>query len=167
MGIPSGSEDNDWKVRFWDCDDASGFGRDDNVGFIFRTDCMWGSWSAWSACPVTCGGGTHIRSRTVEVNATGGGKACNKGDRMERGSCGSLPCKDQAKSGAPPENDQAPHRVHSNSGTLDFKNLDPTYTYLTTSRPKVVIRSGTSRARLHITFLFASVSMATYSHSIN
>ena len=36
----------------------------------------WGSWVAWSECPVSCGGATQTRARDVLVQKAGGGKAC-------------------------------------------------------------------------------------------
>jgi len=150
LDIPAGRSDNGWKVQLWDCDAVIGSGHQDNIAFITHTgvDCAWGSWSTWSACPVTCGGGSHVRSRRVEVNATKGGKACKKGDHMELAFCGYQPCKLGTKNG------------------LIATNLDPTY-FFTTSRPKVARRSWTSRARLHITFLLASLLLAVGSHSFS
>ena len=29
-------------------------------------DCVWGSWSHWSGCSCSCGGGTKRRSRAIE-----------------------------------------------------------------------------------------------------
>mmetsp|Transcript_55281 Transcript_55281/g.109823 ORF Transcript_55281/g.109823 Transcript_55281/m.109823 type:complete len:403 (-) Transcript_55281:62-1270(-) len=94
VDIPAGAVKDGWKVQLWDCDDSISRGRGDNIRWITGAgvDCKWGTWSSWSACPVTCGGGSHVRSRTIEVNATGSGRACTSSDNMEMGSCGSGQC---------------------------------------------------------------------------
>jgi len=102
VDIPNGITDDGWKVQLWDCDDASGHGREDNIAFA-----------------------------TI-----------------------SQPCKVQAKN------------VTENV-TLNSTTLDPTHKYLSTSRRERDHRSGTSSARLHITFLLASLPLALYSQNIN
>jgi len=155
VDVPDGIVDDGWKLQLWDCDNATLQSKEDNIAFITRigtdsgTDCRWGSWSTWSACPVTCGGGSHIRSRKVAANATGGGRACKRGDRSEMGRCGSQPCASVPKH------------------TMTTTTLDPSYNYLTTSRRKSVQKSGTGRDRLHVAFLLASLFLAMVSRSIN
>ena len=39
-------------------------------------DCLVTSWSAWSTCTLTCGGGTHSRTREEAVAPQDGGKTC-------------------------------------------------------------------------------------------
>jgi len=53
-------------------------------------DCQLGPWSGWSTCSADCGGGTQTRSRSVEVAAQHGGKAC--GATTESRSCNESPC---------------------------------------------------------------------------
>ncbi|CAE7251463.1 SSPO [Symbiodinium natans] len=55
------------------------------------TDCEYEDWSAWVACPVTCGGGNQNRSRDVAVPPTNGGKAC-VGNKTEMRPCGAVAC---------------------------------------------------------------------------
>eukprot|EP00930_Biecheleria_cincta_P047511 TRINITY_DN32955_c0_g1_i1.p1 TRINITY_DN32955_c0_g1~~TRINITY_DN32955_c0_g1_i1.p1 ORF type:complete len:362 (+),score=70.94 TRINITY_DN32955_c0_g1_i1:73-1158(+) len=59
-------------------------------------NCMWGDWSAWSACTKTCGGGISTRTRHVAVQALFGGAACShEKDGMgsaEQEECNSTPC---------------------------------------------------------------------------
>ncbi len=47
----------------------------------------WGHWSPWTACSVTCGYGTHTRTRTCNDPAPkNGGKDC-RGDSEDVGKC--------------------------------------------------------------------------------
>jgi len=46
-------------------------------------DCVVNSWSAWSSCTATCGGGQQTRSRTVKVQAANGGNACPSLDESQ------------------------------------------------------------------------------------
>ncbi|CAE7417129.1 HMCN1 [Symbiodinium sp. CCMP2592] len=54
-------------------------------------DCEWGSWVAWSNCPVSCGGAKQKRSRNVLVQQAGRGKPC-QGNSSEVRGCGELAC---------------------------------------------------------------------------
>lgn len=54
-------------------------------------DCEWGSWVAWSNCPVGCGGAKQKRSRNVLVQQAGRGKPC-QGNSSEVRGCGELAC---------------------------------------------------------------------------
>jgi len=60
--------------------------------------CLWGNWSAWSNCTVTCGGGTHTRSRKVAKEAVNGGAPCS-GNSTETGKCKTNPCPVDCKLG--------------------------------------------------------------------
>jgi hypothetical protein len=52
-------------------------------------DCKW-SWGAWSACPVTCGGGEQVRLKKVLSVSTDGGVAC--GPAVEAKNCATTAC---------------------------------------------------------------------------
>jgi len=54
------------------------------------SDCVTGSWSSWSACTATCGGGTQKRTRSTSKHAAYGGKACEH--MHENQSCTVLEC---------------------------------------------------------------------------
>eukprot|EP00928_Gymnodinium_smaydae_P045587 TRINITY_DN3036_c0_g4_i1.p1 TRINITY_DN3036_c0_g4~~TRINITY_DN3036_c0_g4_i1.p1 ORF type:complete len:1748 (-),score=359.16 TRINITY_DN3036_c0_g4_i1:118-5361(-) len=56
-----------------------------------RVDCEMATWSQWSDCSVTCGGGQHIRSRDILKQASGGGKPCEK-DVSEVAECARTAC---------------------------------------------------------------------------
>lgn len=60
-------------------------------------DCLWGQWSSYSACSLTCGGGEKSRSRMVEQIAAHGGKPCNKSVSMMVSKCHEQPCPTEAR----------------------------------------------------------------------
>jgi len=53
--------------------------------------CVWGEWSEWDECPVSCGGGAKNRHRDVAKEATNGGDECD-GMASETASCRMNPC---------------------------------------------------------------------------
>ena len=58
---------------------------------IFTVNCIWGAWSTWETCSVTCGGGTQDRNRAITQEALFGGNECT-GDDKETQSCNSNGC---------------------------------------------------------------------------
>eukprot|EP00440_Ansanella_granifera_P010536 gb/GFBE01011429.1/.p1 GENE.gb/GFBE01011429.1/~~gb/GFBE01011429.1/.p1 ORF type:complete len:1322 (+),score=241.23 gb/GFBE01011429.1/:1-3966(+) len=46
-------------------------------------DCVWNSWSDWTPCTISCGGGKTTRSRTEAVAAQHGGRICDGGPEDE------------------------------------------------------------------------------------
>eukprot|EP00931_Biecheleriopsis_adriatica_P096084 TRINITY_DN6972_c0_g1_i3.p1 TRINITY_DN6972_c0_g1~~TRINITY_DN6972_c0_g1_i3.p1 ORF type:complete len:1953 (-),score=306.09 TRINITY_DN6972_c0_g1_i3:279-6137(-) len=56
-----------------------------------KQDCVMSQWTEWSECDQTCGGGQMRRERSVDTEATGGGKTCG-GHLSETTGCASQPC---------------------------------------------------------------------------
>jgi hypothetical protein len=54
-------------------------------------DCVWGQWSAWGACSVTCGGGQKVATRAIAIERDHGGVACT-GETTKSDGCNPLPC---------------------------------------------------------------------------
>eukprot|EP00929_Paragymnodinium_shiwhaense_P090933 TRINITY_DN51007_c0_g1_i1.p1 TRINITY_DN51007_c0_g1~~TRINITY_DN51007_c0_g1_i1.p1 ORF type:complete len:1844 (+),score=265.33 TRINITY_DN51007_c0_g1_i1:145-5676(+) len=54
--------------------------------------CEWSQWSAWGNCTSSCGGGFMRRARSIAVEGTNGGTACNLEDGREYESCGVRNC---------------------------------------------------------------------------
>ena len=54
-------------------------------------DCEWGSYSEWSSCTVSCGGGEKSRTRPVATAASNGGKDC-EGEATESEACNTEGC---------------------------------------------------------------------------
>lgn len=54
-------------------------------------DCAFDSWSEWSACTVSCGGGQRQREREVNAEASLGGRTCD-GSLKEVDACNSQSC---------------------------------------------------------------------------
>lgn len=53
-------------------------------------DCLVTPWTAYAACSATCGGGSHVRSRSVSVKADGSGAACPV--LTQSSACNTLSC---------------------------------------------------------------------------
>ena len=66
-----------------------GFGFICNMG-LFPEDCVWGSWSTWSSCSNSCGGGTETRSRTKAKDQRSGGNCSGSGSDSK--TCNTQPC---------------------------------------------------------------------------
>ena len=60
--------------------------------FICTIDGGWGVWSAWSECPVTCGGGQQIRSRLCNSPAPNNGGATCPGQNQDSQACSIQTC---------------------------------------------------------------------------
>lgn len=55
-------------------------------------DCLWGQWSGFSACSVSCGGGYKSRDRSVKVAPRNGGKLCDPLSKAEVVECNTVDC---------------------------------------------------------------------------
>nr|XP_026689790.1 thrombospondin type-1 domain-containing protein 7B-like isoform X3 [Ciona intestinalis] len=55
------------------------------TGIQCPVDCQVGSWSSWGSCSVSCGNGTHSRTRNITVNPAYGGDSCPA--TVEHGTC--------------------------------------------------------------------------------
>ena len=64
--------------------------------FIHIVDCVWGAWSVWETCSVTCGGGTQERNRTISQPALNNGTDC-VGNDTESKSCNNNGCPGNAE----------------------------------------------------------------------
>lgn len=68
---------NGEKAVMWNCSDMAGDDETGRTKFVTeRRDCKWSTWSQWSVCSVSCGGGMFFRSRKVLQRAVNGGNAC-------------------------------------------------------------------------------------------
>jgi len=70
-----------------------------NCEKVFSQDCEFDDWTAWSGCPVTCGGGVdddvaRVRYRTIKNYPRGNGLPC-KGKTKELQPCNLDPCPDK------------------------------------------------------------------------
>ena len=59
------------------------------IEFLTLVDCVWGKFSEWGKCSVTCGDGKRSRTRTISTEASWGGAQCNGKATEEK------PCKER------------------------------------------------------------------------
>eukprot|EP00397_Hematodinium_sp_SG-2012_P000943 GEMP01000944.1.p1 GENE.GEMP01000944.1~~GEMP01000944.1.p1 ORF type:complete len:1628 (+),score=304.02 GEMP01000944.1:2-4885(+) len=59
---------------------------------VLPVDCEFADWESWSTCPVTCGGASRSRERTVLQHVGDGGQPC-EGDLVVTEKCNTRPCK--------------------------------------------------------------------------
>lgn len=69
---------------------GSGSGSDGGIVVPDDVNCLLGAWSSWSACDASCGGGKQSRSRSVLVQPSGNGAACEA--TVQESSCNTSPC---------------------------------------------------------------------------
>lgn len=55
-------------------------------------DCAWDSWSPWSTCTRTCGGGEQLRNRIIKVMPEPGGRPCEPLPKEELQPCNLWSC---------------------------------------------------------------------------
>jgi len=60
--------------------------------FACPLDCEWGSWSSWSDCTASCGGGTQQRQKPIKVQNNSQGKPCNPSDGLQFQACSIHAC---------------------------------------------------------------------------
>lgn len=92
---------------------------------VDAVDCLPGPWSAYSACTVTCGGGTQLRSRQVLVAGSRGGADCPA--LVQSQACNSHSCDTQQP--------QCSNCVGSSSGPCHYQGSCVAYEAGTTNCP--------------------------------
>lgn len=68
-----------------------------NIPCPVKQDCMWGDWSVYSACSLTCGGGEKSRARQIVQTQKNGGQACEKQSTSEVIACNTIACPSNAR----------------------------------------------------------------------
>ena len=64
-----------------------------NVNYLLiLVDGGWGSWTTWSSCSVTCGGGQRSRQRSCNNPAPSGGGSDCSGSSSQQEDCNSVNC---------------------------------------------------------------------------
>eukprot|EP00928_Gymnodinium_smaydae_P095393 TRINITY_DN819_c3_g1_i1.p1 TRINITY_DN819_c3_g1~~TRINITY_DN819_c3_g1_i1.p1 ORF type:complete len:1040 (+),score=62.87 TRINITY_DN819_c3_g1_i1:250-3369(+) len=58
---------------------------------VCPVDCVWNTWTPFSGCSVTCGGGEQSRSRSMQIIAKNGGAPCD-GPAKEEKKCSTRGC---------------------------------------------------------------------------
>ena len=62
----------------------------DNYGY-YIVNCIWASWSTWSACSITCGTGTKHRVRVIQTHEENGGTCSGDAVETSQENCGTCP----------------------------------------------------------------------------
>mmetsp|Transcript_104306 Transcript_104306/g.185437 ORF Transcript_104306/g.185437 Transcript_104306/m.185437 type:complete len:1642 (-) Transcript_104306:206-5131(-) len=62
-------------------------------------NCIWDSWSRYSACSASCGGGAMRRTRAIAMAPQNGGKACNAQPKEEVAPCNTHSCDSTCQDG--------------------------------------------------------------------
>ncbi len=65
-----------------------------NKTYVSSVDCEWNEINEWSVCSQTCGGGGKSRTRSIKIQQSNGGNACN-GEKTETQPCNTNPCPGQ------------------------------------------------------------------------
>jgi len=86
------------KLQLVECAEDKAEGETDTQKFhAYTKDCQWASWSDWSECTVSCGGGDRFQRRVHRHEADAGGKACEGDSSRSSGS----PCNPDGCPGDP------------------------------------------------------------------
>ena len=83
--ITDGEEDGPTTLYDGPKDEATTTTESDINLIILPTNCLWGPWSSWDQCSVSCGQGVSKRTRTVAIPEKNGGE-CN-GEAEETAEC--------------------------------------------------------------------------------
>lgn len=59
--------------------------------FISTVDCKWSSYTEWSECSQSCGGGARTSNRTILQHPINGGQECT-GTALKTEACNLEPC---------------------------------------------------------------------------
>jgi len=73
------------------CNPSPNEGPPQGCGESPAVDCLLESWSEWTMCTATCGGGEHLRTRQIVRLPSGGGKPCDGGLSVAH-ECNRQPC---------------------------------------------------------------------------
>ena len=65
---------------------------------LYSVDCVWGDYSAWSACTKTCETGKQYKFRVIQTYETNGGVACDANKNVAEQECNTESCPGPGKS---------------------------------------------------------------------
>ena len=64
----------------------------------YLVDCVWGDYSAWTACTKTCGTGKQYKFRAVQIYEANGGLGCDANENVAEQDCNTESCPSPGKS---------------------------------------------------------------------
>lgn len=88
------SKDNTYLIARTSCTYGDDTNQQEQPAPVIPGNCVMSTWSPWTQCDKSCGGGQQTRSRTIQTPAAAGGACPDAANRKETKSCNTQLCQD-------------------------------------------------------------------------